>query len=130
MLDHFVDDVRANAPAVITELRADLPAAVCHDELFFIGSSVAGLLGVPEIRLVPHFAENAHVSLAARMVPFGLDPGDERLAAFGQNAFRLAQEIGPARDPAASAPRLPAVRSRAGGSRRPAAWCTCRSAPS
>ncbi|WP_051799291.1 macrolide family glycosyltransferase [Catenuloplanes japonicus] len=100
MLDHFADAVRAITPQVVDALSADRPDVLCHDGLFFVGSSVAAHLGVPEVRVVPHFAENAKVSLGARMVRHGLDPLDARMGAFGANAFRLSQEAGPPRDPA------------------------------
>jgi MGT family glycosyltransferase len=100
MLDRFADDVRSVSPAIVEALRADPPDVVCHDGLFFIGSSVAALFDVPEIRLVPHFAENSEVVPAARMVAHGLDLCDARMAAFGANAHLLGRSLAPPRDPA------------------------------
>ncbi len=99
-LDGFVDDLRQAAPALVAALRSDPPDLICHDAAFIVGASVAAVLGLPDLRLVPGFAENARVSPAARMAPYGLDRDNVRLAAYERNAHLLGRQIAPPRDPA------------------------------
>ena len=100
-LNRLVDDVRTVAPALVAALEADRPDLICYDDLFFVGPLLGGRFSVPSVKLVPHFADNEHFSLAAHMVPHGFDLAEPFMAAFAENVMRLAGEWMPASAPAA-----------------------------
>jgi MGT family glycosyltransferase len=92
-LNRLVDDTRSVAPELFRLVADDPPDVVCHDALSFVGSSLAERFRVPDVVLVPHLAENEHVSLAVRMAPHGFDLTEPAMAAFAGNMISLATDL-------------------------------------
>lgn len=104
-LNRLVDDIRDLAPSLIQILRDDPPDIVCHDALSFIGPCLAAMFQVPEVKLVPHMAENEHFSMAAAMAEHGFDPRHSAMAFFGENVAKLVGELWPEGVAPAEAPK-------------------------
>lgn len=83
-MERVFADIRATFPALVAELRADPPAAVCFDAMTLTGGMAAEKIGVPAIALMPTYATNEYFSLrtmfpAARLTEMaGLRPGPGR----------------------------------------------------
>ncbi|GAA3837605.1 glycosyltransferase [Saccharothrix violaceirubra] len=86
-LEHFVGDAEASFPVLAEHFEADRPDVVCYDSVTFTGRMLANLLGVPEVALVPTFAENERFSATSVYLPPTFDHGHPRLvAAIGRMA--------------------------------------------
>ncbi|WP_367127980.1 macrolide family glycosyltransferase [Saccharothrix sp. HUAS TT1] len=86
-LEHFLDDAEVSFPVLAEHFRADRPDVVCYDSVTFTGRMLANLLGVPEVALVPTFAENERFSATRVYLPPTFDHQHPALvAAIGRMA--------------------------------------------
>lgn len=90
-LEYFVADARAAFPVLSKHFSADRPDAVCYDSVTFTGRMLANLLGVPEVALVPTFAENESFSATQVYLPPDFDHTHPRLVAAIQEMGKFAQ---------------------------------------
>jgi MGT family glycosyltransferase len=68
-------------PVLAEHFQGDRPDVVCYDSVTFTGRMLANLLGVPEVALVPTFAENERFSATQVYLPPDFDHAHPRLAA-------------------------------------------------
>ncbi|MFI9011037.1 macrolide family glycosyltransferase [Actinosynnema sp. NPDC053489] len=80
-LGYFLDDAEVSFPVLAAHFEADRPDAVCYDSVTFTGRVLANLLGVPEVALVPTFAENERFSATQVYLPPTFDHGHPDLVA-------------------------------------------------
>ncbi|XVS67948.1 macrolide family glycosyltransferase [Actinosynnema sp. CA-299493] len=86
-LEYFLDDAEVSFPVLAAHFEADRPDAVCYDSVTFTGRMLANLLGVPEVALVPTFAENERFSATQVYLPPSFDHQHPKLvAAIGRMA--------------------------------------------
>ena len=80
-LEHFLADAEVSFPVLAEHFQADRPDVVCYDSVTFTGRMLANLLGVPEVALVPTFAENEQFSATRVYLPPDFDHAHPALAA-------------------------------------------------
>ncbi|MBW4721236.1 macrolide family glycosyltransferase [Saccharothrix obliqua] len=80
-LEHFLADARVSFPVLAEHFTADRPEVVCYDSVTFTGRMLANLLGVPDVALVPTFAENERFSATQVYLPASFDHTHPRLVA-------------------------------------------------
>jgi len=80
-LEYFLADARVAFPVLARHFSADRPDVVCYDSVTFTGRMLANLLGVPEVALVPSFAENESFSATQVYLPPTFDHTHPRLVA-------------------------------------------------
>ncbi|MGM1057965.1 macrolide family glycosyltransferase [Saccharothrix sp. Mg75] len=80
-LEHFLADAEVSFPVLAEHFRGDPPDVVCYDSVTFTGRMLANLLGVPEVALVPTFAENERFSATRVYLPPDFDHAHPALAA-------------------------------------------------
>ncbi|MCE6998177.1 glycosyl transferase [Saccharothrix sp. S26] len=86
-LNHFLDDAAVSFPVLAAHFEQDRPDAVCYDSVTFTGRMLANLLDVPEVALVPTFAENERFSATQVYLPPDFDhQHPELVAAIGRMA--------------------------------------------
>jgi MGT family glycosyltransferase len=86
-LEYFLADAEVSFPVLAGHFQADRPDVVCYDSVTFTGRMLANLLGVPEVALVPTFAENERFSATQVYLPPDFDHAHPRLtAAIGKMA--------------------------------------------
>ncbi|MFE2757172.1 macrolide family glycosyltransferase [Actinosynnema sp. NPDC059335] len=78
-LEHFLDDAEVSFPVLAAHFEADVPDVVCYDSVTFTGRMLANLLAVPEVALVPTFAENERFSATQVYLPPTFDHGHPKL---------------------------------------------------
>lgn len=84
-LEFFLDDARTTYPELVAHFEQDRPDVICYDSVTFTGRMLAAKLAVPEVALVPTFAENEHFSARQVYLPESFDHTQPRLlAAIGQ----------------------------------------------
>ncbi|MEJ2854915.1 MULTISPECIES: macrolide family glycosyltransferase [unclassified Saccharothrix] len=80
-LEYFLADAEVSFPVLAEHFQSDRPDVVCYDSVTFTGRMLANLLGVPEVALVPTFAENEQFSATQVYLPPDFDHAHPRLAA-------------------------------------------------
>ncbi|NUT53168.1 MAG: hypothetical protein HOV94_38675 [Saccharothrix sp.] len=86
-LEYFLDDAEVSFPVLAAHFGTDRPDVVCYDSVTFTGRMLANLLGVPEVALVPTFAENEQFSATQVYLPPSFDHQHPKLvAAIGRMA--------------------------------------------
>lgn len=104
MMERVFADIRAGFPALVEELGADPPAAVCFDAMTLTGGMAAEKIGVPAIALMPTYATNEHFSLRS-LFPAAPQPEmAEEMSRTWQAMGRLIAEF--AADQGVSTPRM------------------------
>ncbi|WP_423183141.1 macrolide family glycosyltransferase [Arthrobacter sp. NyZ413] len=67
LLDRILEGAREEFPALLNRLAEDPPAAICYDAMTLSGKMAAAKLGLPDIALLPTYANNGHFSMRQLM---------------------------------------------------------------
>jgi hypothetical protein len=92
-LRHFFVAMRATYPVLYERCVTERPDVVCYDATNWPARIVAGKLGIPAVRCVPHLASNQAYSLDEQLMA-GLGVGHPVMAALATDCAQFSAEHG------------------------------------